>query len=80
MLDLVGLLDLDADAHGIDGWLDKDTLVLVASDSQRRQQDLRTGAGLHFRNIVSLGGLRGEVGQTKRGGQTASHSRQVWLQ
>lgn len=80
VLDLVGLLDLDADAHGVDGRLDEDALVLVAGDGEGRQQYLGAGAGLDFRDVVPLGGLRGKVGQAQRGGQTASHRRQVRLE
>jgi len=32
VLDLVGLLDLDADPHGVDAWLNEHSLVLVAAD------------------------------------------------
>jgi hypothetical protein len=35
MLDLIGLLDLYADAHGVDTRLDEDALVLVSSNRQR---------------------------------------------
>lgn len=34
-LDLVGLLDLDADANTVDARLDEDLLVLVARNDQR---------------------------------------------
>src|SRR6266566_10132010 len=40
VLDLVGLLDLDADANAVNAGLDQDQLVLVARDGQRRQEHL----------------------------------------
>ena len=40
VLNLVGLLDLDADPYAVDAGLDEDTLVLVAGNRERRQQHL----------------------------------------
>lgn len=40
VLDLISLLDLEADAHTIDAGLDEDAFVLVARNRQRRQEDL----------------------------------------
>lgn len=34
VFNLVGLLDLDADAHGVDRRLDQDALVFIAGDGQ----------------------------------------------
>lgn len=48
ILNLVGLLDLDADAHGVDGRLDENALVFVAGDRQGCQQDLRGAARFDF--------------------------------
>ena len=67
-LDLVGLLDADADADAVDAGLDEDTLVLVPGDGQGVQQDLGGGLGLDLGDIVTLGGLGGEIGQTQGGG------------
>lgn len=47
-LNLVGLFDLDANAHGVDGRLDQDALVLVAGDGQGGQQDFGRTARLDF--------------------------------
>lgn len=80
MLNLIGLLDLDADADGVDARLDKNSLVLVTRDGQRRKKDLWRCLGLNFGNVVSLGCLRGEVGECKRCGQAAPHTLQVWPQ
>lgn len=62
VLDLVGLLDLDAYADGVDAGFDEDTLVFVTRDGQGSQENLGRGLGLDFRNIVTLGGLGSEVG------------------
>ena len=40
ILNLVSLLNLDADADAIDARLDEDSLVFVARNRQRRQKDL----------------------------------------
>jgi hypothetical protein len=40
VLDLVSLLDLDANAHAVDAGLDEDALVLVSRNRQGRQEDL----------------------------------------
>lgn len=77
LFNLVGLLDFDADADAVDAGLDKDTLVLVARNRQGSQEDLGGGAGLYFRDIVSLRRLRGEVGQAEGGRETAAHSLEV---
>lgn len=77
VLNLVCLLDLDADAHGVDGWLDQDALVLVTRNSQRRQKDFGRSACLDFGDIVALCGLGSEVGQAEGSGQTAANSLEV---
>lgn len=41
MLNLVGLLNLNADTNGVDAGLDQDSLVVVAGDVERGEQDLR---------------------------------------
>lgn len=77
VLDLVGLLDLDADAHRVDGRLDEHALVLVTGDGKRGQQDFWARPGLDLGDIVTLGGLGCEVGQAQGGGQTAADSLEV---
>lgn len=57
MLNLVGLLDLDADAHRVYARLDEDALVLVARNRQRCEEDLGRGLGLDLGGIVTLGTL-----------------------
>ena len=62
VLDFVGLLDLDANAHTVDAGLDKDSLVLVSGNDEGVQQNLGGGLGFDLWDIVSFGGLGGEVG------------------
>ena len=62
MLNLIGLLDLNADAHGVNAGLDQNSLVLVSRNRQRRQKNFRRGLGFDLGDIVSFGGLRCEVG------------------
>lgn len=57
MLNLVGLLDLNADPYAVDAGFDEDALVLVASNGEWCQQHLWRGAGLDLRYIVTFGGL-----------------------
>lgn len=77
VLDLVGLLDLDADAHAVDAGLDEDALVLVSRNGQGRQEDLGRCPGLDFGDIVSLGGLGCEVGKAEGRRQAAADGLQV---
>jgi hypothetical protein len=57
MLNLIRLLDLDADAYAVDAWLDKHPLVLVARNRQRGQEDFRGRLRLDLGNVVTLGSL-----------------------
>lgn len=57
MLNLIGLLDLDADADRVDAGLDQDTLVLVTGNRQRCKQDLGGRLGFNLGDIVSFGRL-----------------------
>ena len=63
-LDLVGLLDADADTDAVDAGLDENTLVLVPGDGQGIQQNLGGGLSFNLGYIMTLGGLGGEIGQT----------------
>lgn len=54
MLDLIGLLDLDADPYAVDARLDEDPLVLVAGDRDRHEEHFGGCPGLDFRDIVPL--------------------------
>ena len=57
MLNLICLLDLDADAHRVDAGLDEHPLVLVTGNGQGRKYNLGGGLGFDFGDIVSLGSL-----------------------
>lgn len=67
MLNLVRLLDLDADPYAVDAGLYKNSLVLVASHRQGVENELGGGLGFNLGHIVSFGRLRGKVGQGERG-------------
>lgn len=77
LLDFVGLLDFDADADAVDARLDEDTLILVARNGQRGQEDLGRCASLNLGDIVSLSSLGSEVGEAEGGRETAAHSLEV---
>lgn len=77
MLNLVCLLDLDAYAHAVDAGLDEHPLVLVSRDGERVQDDLGRARSLDFRDIVSLRGLRGKVGEGEGGCERGAHALEV---
>lgn len=77
MFNLIGLLDLDADADRVDAGLDQDTLVLVARDGQRREQNLGGRLGFDLGDIMSLCRLRRKIGQGQCRGQAAADALQV---
>jgi len=61
VLYFVCLFDLDANADAVDTRLDKDTLILVASNCQGGQQNLRRGARFNLGDIVSFRCLGSKV-------------------
>lgn len=77
ILNFVGLLDLDADADGVDARLNQNALVLITRNVEGREQDLGRSLGLNLRDIVSLCCLRSEVGERQGCGQAAAHALQV---
>ena len=77
VLNFVGLLDLDADTNRVDAGLDQDTLVLVSRNSQGLEEDFGGCLCLNLGDIVSLSGLRSEVGKRERSGQAAAYALQV---
>lgn len=77
VLDLVRLLDPDADADRVDGRLDQDSLVLIARNGQGRQEDLGGRLGLNLGDVVSLSRLGSEVGERQRGRETAPDALKV---
>lgn len=77
ILDLVGLLDLDAYADAVDRGLDEHALILVPRDRQGREQDLWRRLRLYFGDIVSFSGLRREVGEAEGRCEAAPDSLEV---
>lgn len=77
VLDLVGLLDLDADADTVDAGLDEDALVFVARNRQGRQQHFGRCLRLNLGHVVPLRRLRRKVGQAERSRKTAPHRLEV---
>lgn len=61
ILDFVGLLDTNADAHTVHTGLDQDPLALIAGHCERVQEHFGRTGGFDFGDIVSLGGLGCEV-------------------
>jgi hypothetical protein len=57
MLNLVRLLDLDADAHTVDARFDEDTLVFVSRHGKGVEEDFGRRPCFYLWDIVSLGGL-----------------------
>lgn len=80
LLDLVGLLDGDADPDRVDRRFDQDAFLLVARNDHRRQQQLLAGPHLDLRLVVPFDDLRRKVGQTHRRGQGVTDGRQVGLE
>jgi len=54
MLNLIGLLNFDADSDAVDAWLNEDFLVVVPRYGQRVQQDLWRACRFNLGDIVSL--------------------------
>ena len=77
VLDLVGLLDADADAGAVDARLDQHALALIARHVQRVQGQLRGRPRLDLGHVVPLRRLGGEVGERERGGERGAHAGEV---
>jgi len=77
ILNLIRLLDLNADAHAIDGRLDEHAFVLVARDGQGVQEDFRGGLGFDFGYVVPFGGLGCKIGEAEGGGEGGPHALEV---
>jgi len=54
LLDLICLLDSDADSDRVDGALDQNLLLVVAADDHRLEEQLFTTPDFHLRLVVSL--------------------------
>lgn len=67
ILNLIRLLDLDTDANTVYTRLDQDTFILVSGDYKGSQEDFGRGLRFDFRDVVSFGRLRCEVGEAEGG-------------
>lgn len=76
-LDLIGLLDLDADAHAVHARFDQHLFVLVPRHRQRVQQHFVRASGFDLRYVVPFRRLRGEVGEGEGGGEGGAHALEV---
>jgi hypothetical protein len=54
MLNLVCLLDLDADTDTVDTRLDQDSLILIPGYRKRVEEDLRRAGRLDLRYVMSF--------------------------
>lgn len=61
MLNLIRLLDLDADADRVDARLDEHSFILVPGHCQRVQQHLRRLPGLDLGHVMAFGRLGSKV-------------------
>lgn len=61
VLNLIRLLDFDADAHTVYTGLDKYPFILIARNCERIQKDFGRGLRFDFGNVMSLRGLGCEV-------------------
>ena len=66
-LNLVCLLNPDADSYAVHARLDEHALLSIAADSERVEEQFGAGSSLDFRDIVAFGGLGGEVGEGEGG-------------
>jgi hypothetical protein len=77
ILDLVGLLDLDRHADGVDGGFDEHTLILIPGHCQWVQKHLWRLAGFDLRYVVAFYCLRRKVAERHCRGQGGSHAFEV---
>lgn len=68
-LDLVGLLDADAQSDAVDACLDEHPLVFISRNDERRQEGLFRRARFHLGLVVPLDVLRRKVLQRQCGSQ-----------
>jgi hypothetical protein len=77
VFDLVCLLDLNAYAHAVDARLNQDSFILIARYGEGVQNHFRRRRGFDLGNVVSFGGLRGEVGERNGGCERRAYALQV---
>lgn len=77
VLYLIRLFYLNANADAVDRWLYKYFFVLVTRDMERVEENFGGGCGFDFWDVVSFGGLRGEIGEGEGGGKGGAHTLEV---
>lgn len=76
-LQLIALLDLQADASAVDAALDVAALLAVLGNGHRRQQQLFVGLNLDLGLVVTLDVLGSEILQTESDLQCAADAFEV---
>lgn len=77
LLNLIGLLDLNANTHTVHGRLDQHVLVLVATHRQWHQHSLGRVSCLDLGDVVPLNDLRAKVLQRQCRRECRPHAFQV---
>ena len=80
VLNLIGLLDLDAYSYAVDARLNVHAFILVSRDGERVQDDFRGACSFDLGDIVTFRGLRGKVGQGEGGRERRAHALEVWAE
>ena len=80
ILNLVRLLDPDADTHRVDARFDKDSLVFVSRDRHGRQYDLGRRPRLDLGDIVPLRRLRREVAEAQGRSEGTAYALEIWAE
>lgn len=66
MLNLIRLFYPYANPHTVDAGLNENFLIFIAGNCERIEQDFWGACGFYFRDVMSFGDLRGEVGKGER--------------
>lgn len=69
ILNIIRLLDFDANSHAVYAGLDQHPLVFVSRNRYWVEEDFRRGLRLDLRDIMSFGGLGCEVREAEGGCQ-----------
>lgn len=77
VLNLVCLLNFDADAHAVDAWLNVDALIFISRHGEGVEDDFGRARGLNFGDVVALRGLGGKVGQREGSSERRAHALEV---
>jgi hypothetical protein len=74
VFDLVGLFYPDAYAHTVDAGFNEHLLIFIPRHREGVQEHLWGARGFDLGNIVSLGSLRGEIGEGEGGRERLPHA------